>query len=319
MLKVENLRKSYGNIESVKDISFNIGENEIVGLLGPNGAGKSTTMRMITGYIFQDFGKVEVMGIDMVENPVEAKKYIGYLPEIPPLYMDMTVEEHLDFICSLKKINKRYRENEISRVCNMLNIFEVKGRLIKNLSKGYKQRIGFAAAILGSPKILILDEPTVGLDPQQIIDIRNLIKDLSKSMSIIISSHILSEITSVCSRIIIVKNGTIIADGTQTEIENNYSSENNIEMIVKGDFKKIENILNECFQDKIKVIFKSENSNGETNFIVKSNKNYDAREDLFKCISKFSNEISIITMKPINVSLEEIFIDITNKTTIKEY
>lgn len=319
MLKVENLRKSYGNIESVKDISFNIGENEIVGLLGPNGAGKSTTMRMITGYIFQDFGKVEVMGIDMVENPVEAKKYIGYLPEIPPLYMDMTVEEHLDFICSLKKINKRYRENEISRVCNMLNIFEVKGRLIKNLSKGYKQRIGFAAAILGSPKILILDEPTVGLDPQQIIDIRNLIKDLSKSMSIIISSHILSEITSVCSRIIIVKNGTIIADGTQTEIENNYSSENNIEMIVKGDFKKIENILNECFQDKIKVIFKSENSNGETNFIVTSNKNYDAREDLFKCISKFSNEISIITMKPINVSLEEIFIDITNKTTIKEY
>lgn len=319
MLKVENLRKSYGNIESVKDISFNIGENEIVGLLGPNGAGKSTTMRMITGYIFQDFGKVEVMGIDMVENPVEAKKYIGYLPEIPPLYMDMTVEEHLDFICSLKKINKRYRENEIIRVCNMLNIFEVKGRLIKNLSKGYKQRIGFAAAILGSPKILILDEPTVGLDPQQIIDIRNLIKELSKSMSIIISSHILSEITSVCSRIIIVKNGTIIADGTQTEIENNYSSENNIEMIVKGDFKKIENILNEYFQDKIKVIFKSENSNGETNFIVTSNKNYDAREDLFKCISNFSNEISIITMKPINVSLEEIFIDITNKTTIKEY
>lgn len=319
MLKVENLRKSYGNIESVKDISFNIGENEIVGLLGPNGAGKSTTMRMITGYIFQDFGKVEVMGIDMVENPVEAKKHIGYLPEIPPLYMDMTVEEHLDFICSLKKINKRYRENEIIRVCNMLNIFEVKGRLIKNLSKGYKQRIGFAAAILGSPKILILDEPTVGLDPQQIIDIRNLIKELSKSMSIIISSHILSEITSVCSRIIIVKNGTIIADGTQTEIENNYSSENNIEMIVKGDFKKIENILNEYFQDKIKVIFKSENSNGETNFIVTSNKNYDAREDLFKCISKFSNEISIITMKPINVSLEEIFIDITNKTTIKEY
>lgn len=319
MLKVENLRKSYGNIESVKDISFNIGENEIVGLLGPNGAGKSTTMRMITGYIFQDFGKVEVMGIDMVENPVEAKKYIGYLPEIPPLYMDMTVEEHLDFICSLKKINKRYRENEIIRVCNMLNIFEVKGRLIKNLSKGYKQRIGFAAAILGSPKILILDEPTVGLDPQQIIDIRNLIKELSKSMSIIISSHILSEITSVCSRIIIVKNGTIIADGTQTEIENNYSSENNIEMIVKGDFKKIENILNEYFQDKIKVIFKSENSNGETNFIVTSDKNYDAREDLFKCISKFSNEISIITMKPINVSLEEIFIDIINKTTIKEY
>lgn len=319
MLKVENLRKSYGNIESVKDISFNIGENEIVGLLGPNGAGKSTTMRMITGYIFQDFGKVEVMGIDMVENPVEAKKHIGYLPEIPPLYMDMTVEEHLDFICSLKKINKRYRENEIIRVCNMLNIFEVKGRLIKNLSKGYKQRIGFAAAILGSPKILILDEPTVGLDPQQIIDIRNLIKELSKSMSIIISSHILSEITSVCSRIIIVKNGTIIADGTQTEIENNYSSENNIEMIVKGDFKKIENILNEYFQDKIKVIFKSENSNGETNFIVTSNKNYDAREDLFKCISKFSNEISIITMKPINVSLEEIFIDIINKTTIKEY
>lgn len=319
MLKVENLRKSYGNIESVKDISFNIGENEIVGLLGPNGAGKSTTMRMITGYIFQDFGKVEVMGIDMVENPVEAKKHIGYLPEIPPLYMDMTVEEHLDFICSLKKINKRYRENEIIRVCNMLNIFEVKGRLIKNLSKGYKQRIGFAAAILGSPKILILDEPTVGLDPQQIIDIRNLIKELSKSMSIIISSHILSEITSVCSRIIIVKNGTIIADGTQTEIENNYSSENNIEMIVKGDFKKIENILNEYFQDKIKVIFKSENSNGETNFIVTSDKNYDAREDLFKCISKFSNEISIITMKPINVSLEEIFIDITNKTTIKEY
>ncbi|MGL5258163.1 MAG: ABC transporter ATP-binding protein [Proteocatella sp.] len=319
MIKVENLRKSYGNIESVKDMSFKIGENEIVGLLGSNGAGKSTTMRMITGYIFQDFGKVEVMGIDMVENPVEAKKYIGYLPETPPLYMDMTVEEHLKFICSLKKINKKHIENEIVRVCNMLNIFDVKDRLIKNLSKGYKQRIGFAAAILGNPKILILDEPTVGLDPQQIIDIRNLIKELSKNMSIIISSHILSEITSVCSRIIIVKNGTIIVDGTQMEIENNYSSENNIEMIVKGDFKRIENILKEYFEDKIKVFFKSENSNGETNFIVTSNKKYDAREDIFKCMSKFSDELSIITMRSINISLEEIFIDIMNNTTTKEY
>ena len=212
MLKVENLCKKYGNRLAVDDISFTIKQGEIVGLLGANGAGKSSAMNMITGYIPPTSGQVSIYDYDIQIDSGKAKSYIGYLPEIPPIYLDMTVYEQLDFVCRLKSIEKSKRTAEINRVCELTNINSVCKRMIRNLSKGYRQRTGLAQALVGESPLLVLDEPTVGLDPQQIIDIRDLIKSLQKKHSIIISSHNLSEIASICNRILVMKSGKLIAD-----------------------------------------------------------------------------------------------------------
>ena len=211
MIKVEHLVKRYGNRNVVDDLTFTVEKGQIVGFLGPNGAGKSTTMNMITGYISATEGTIEIDGVDIFDEPEKAKKKIGYLPEMPPLYPDMLVREYLSFVCDIKKVKRDKKDAMISKVMRRAKITDVSERLIKNLSKGYKQRVGIAQALLGNPKVIILDEPTVGLDPIQIIDIRNLIRDLRKDHTVIFSSHILSEVQTICDQILIIAGGKLIA------------------------------------------------------------------------------------------------------------
>ncbi len=234
MITIENLTKFYGSNRAVNNISFTINDNEILGFLGPNGAGKSTTMNMIAGYLPMSGGNVTICGTDITRDPVKAKSNIGYLPEIPPVYPDMRVKEYLAFCAGLKKIPAGKRRDEISRVMDLLKITDVKNKLIKNLSKGYKQRVGFAQALLGDPKFLILDEPTVGLDPNQVIEVRNIIKSLKKGHSVIFSSHILSEVQAVCDRVVIINKGDIKAMDTIANLEKNYAGDTVLHVTVKG-------------------------------------------------------------------------------------
>ncbi len=223
MITIENLTKFYGSNRAVNNISFTINDNEILGFLGPNGAGKSTTMNMIAGYLPMSSGSVTICGTDITKDPVKAKQNIGYLPEIPPVYPDMRVKEYLSFCAGLKRIPSDKRKKEIDRVSDLLKIADVRDKLIKNLSKGYKQRVGFAQALLGNPKFLILDEPTVGLDPNQVMEVRSIIKDLKRDHSVIFSSHILSEVQAVCDRIVIINKGDIKAMDTIENLEKSYT------------------------------------------------------------------------------------------------
>ncbi|HEX7713924.1 MAG TPA: ABC transporter ATP-binding protein, partial [Bacillota bacterium] len=218
MIQVENVTKRYGQHVAVEQLNFTVNRGEILGFLGPNGAGKSTTMNIITGYISATEGTVKVDGRDILEDPQAVKEKIGYLPEFPPLYPEMTVQEYLDFVCEIKKVPETDRQENLERIVETVKIGEVKNRLIKNLSKGYKQRIGLAQALVGNPEVLILDEPTVGLDPKQIIEIRNLIKELGKEHTIILSSHILPEVSAVCERVIIINKGKIVASDTPANL-----------------------------------------------------------------------------------------------------
>ena len=223
MITIENLTKFYGSNRAVNNISFTINDNEILGFLGPNGAGKSTTMNMIAGYLPMSSGSVTICGTDITKDPVKAKQNIGYLPEIPPVYPDMRVKEYLSFCAGLKRIPSDKRKKEIDRVSDLLKITDVRDKLIKNLSKGYKQRVGFAQALLGNPKFLILDEPTVGLDPNQVMEVRSIIKDLKRDHSVIFSSHILSEVQAVCDRVVIINKGDIKAMDTIENLEKSYT------------------------------------------------------------------------------------------------
>ena len=244
MIEIKNLVKKYGNHVAVNDISLTVESGRIYGFLGPNGAGKSTTMNMITGYIGNTSGSIIVNGHDVLAEPEEAKKYIGYLPEIPPLYMDMTVMEYLSFVAELKKIQKSERLEYINEAICSTKLEDVKDRMIKNLSKGYKQRVGLAQAILGLPEIIILDEPTVGLDPAQIIEIRDMIKELGKNHTVILSSHILSEIQSVCDYVFIISKGKLVAsDTTENLLKNMTSEKEEAELVIKGPVKKLEKLL----------------------------------------------------------------------------
>lgn len=218
MIKVINVNKKYGKVDAVSNISFEINKNEIVGLLGPNGAGKSTTMNMITGYSEQTDGTILIDGIDIVKNPKKAKKKIGYMPEGVPLYQNMTVKDFLRFVAELRGISSIQSKGEASRVIKLTNLTEVQNSIIKKLSKGYRQRVSLAGALAGNPEILVLDEPTVGLDPKQITEIRELFKTLGKTHSILISSHILAEINQLCDRVIIINSGKILAIGTPKEL-----------------------------------------------------------------------------------------------------
>ena len=224
MIEVQGLTKRYGSKVAVDDISFTVNKGEILGFLGPNGAGKSTTMNILTGYLSSNIGSVKIGEYDILEDPMKAKAKIGYLPENPPLYMDMTVKEYLDFVYDLKKV-KIPRKRHIDEICGIVKITDVYNRIIKNLSKGYKQRVGLAQALVGNPEVLILDEPTVGLDPKQIIDIRKLIKDLGKKHTVILSSHILPEIQAVCDRVIIINRGRIVADDTAENLSATMSTD----------------------------------------------------------------------------------------------
>lgn len=311
MLEVSHLCKSYGPIQSVQELSFAIGDNETVGLLGRNGAGKSTTMRMLAGYLAPTSGKIELCGCDMIENPREAKRHIGYLPELPPLYMDMTVREHLRFLCALRGVEKRQVAGECGRVCELLNIAHVEGRAIGHLSKGYRQRVGFAAALIGKPKLLILDEPTVGLDPQQIIDIRKLILELSQSMSILISSHILSEIAGVCSRVMILHQGKIAADGSAADIEARYRRDTLLTLTVKGEANLAAGVIQNCLSEGVRMIGQQARGQGETEFTLAAGCRKDLPETLFRALAGHSGELAMTALQTHSPSLEDIFIEIT--------
>lgn len=310
MIEIKNLTKDYGGHLAVNDISFKINDGEILGFLGPNGAGKSTTMNIITGYLSATEGSVVINGFDILEEPKQAKSEIGYLPEIPPLYLDMTVREYLNFVYELKSV-KLPRGPHIEEICKLVKIKNVYHRLIKNLSKGYRQRVGIAGALIGNPKVLILDEPTVGLDPKQIIEIRNLIRMLGKHHTVILSSHILSEIQAVCDRVVVINKGRIIADDTPENLSTNLSDDHSLSVVLEGKREKIEKELKNISGVK-SVDFVRENANGSCEFNVEPVANYDIRKDVFNMASL--NNFAILKMASNELSLEDIFLRLTDET-----
>ncbi len=310
MIEVTGLSKRYGNHLAVKDASFRIEDGEVVGFLGPNGAGKSTIMNILTGYLSLTAGHASIDGFDIVENPEQAKRRIGYLPEIPPLYTDMTVKEYLYFIYDLKKV-KLPRKPHIDEICRLVMIDGVKDRLIKNLSKGYRQRVGIAQALVGNPDVLILDEPTVGLDPKQIIEIRNLIAKLGKNHTVILSSHILSEIQAVCGRIIIINQGRIVADGTPDELSARVSSDNSLEISVAGPEKDVEKLLrNVPGVTDVTVLGKGEA--GASVYRILPEENTDIRRVVFERLAE--RNWPIMSLSSSALTLEQIFLRLTDET-----
>ena len=309
MIDVQHLTKRYGSHCAVNDISFQVAEGEILGFLGPNGAGKSTTMNILTGYLSSTEGTVKINGHDILEEPNEAKASIGYLPEQPPLYLDMTVREYLDFMFDLKKCTFD-RAKHIKEICQLVQIEHVYGRLIKNLSKGYKQRVGVAQALIGNPPVLILDEPTVGLDPNQIIEIRTLIKNLGKHHTVILSSHILPEVEAVCDRIVIINNGEIVADDTAKDLSRNYSSDHRLLVSVSGDEKKVYDILRHL-EGVAAVAAHGQKEAGVYEFAVEPKEGADFRKPLFNALAKAG--YPLMGLKTMEMSLEEIFISLTRE------
>ena len=251
MIEIQNLTKRYGQIKAVNNLNFTVEKGEILGFLGPNGAGKSTTMNIITGYIPSSEGTVKVCGYDIMENPKEVKKRVGYLPEQPPVYMDMTVDDYLSFAADLKLVDKKLKRNQISDIMELVKIGDHRNRLIKNLSKGYKQRVGLAQALIGSPEVLVLDEPTVGLDPKQIIEIRKLIKALGKDHTIILSSHILPEVSAVCERVVIINKGEICAIDTPDNLSKGFGTASKLSVTVAGPKSSVINTIKEIYGIKL--------------------------------------------------------------------
>ena len=308
MIEVSNLVKKYGDHTAVDHLSFQIEKGKIYGFLGPNGAGKSTTMNMITGYIASTEGKVMIDGHDILEEPEAAKKCIGYLPEMPPLYFDMTVLEYMKFAADLKKIPRNQKDKQIKEVMDMVKITDMKDRLIKNLSKGYRQRVGLAQAILGYPEVIILDEPTVGLDPKQIIEIRDLIKSLKQKHTVILSSHILSEVRAVCDYVLIISHGKLVASDAPDNLERLAAGSNSLLMKVKGekdtirkDLETIEGVTGvEMSYDSDEELWKTK---------VSIQENVDIREKVFYDMAKANCPIYEMQVK--RVSLEDVFLELT--------
>lgn len=315
MITIENLTKYYGSNRAVNNISFTIKDNEILGFLGPNGAGKSTTMNMIAGYLPMSDGKVTIYGADITHDPVKAKMNIGYLPEIPPVYPDMKVKEYLSFCAGLKRVPRGKRKEEIERVSKLLKIEDVSGKLIRNLSKGYKQRVGFAQALLGNPKFLILDEPTVGLDPNQVAEVRAIIKDLKKEHSVIFSSHILSEVSAVCDRVVIINKGDIRAIDTIENLERSFSQSLVLHIKVKGDKARAASIIEMTKGVKETTAIEDEGS-GIYSFTVQLEGDPDeVRSSIMaECVKNSINILEVYTDKP---NLESVFIELINRPVKK--
>lgn len=314
MIEVKNLVKKYGNHTAVDHLNFTIEEGHVYGFLGPNGAGKSTTMNIMTGYLGATEGEVLINGHDILKEPEEAKKQIGYLPELPPLYMEMTVREYLEFVAELKGIAKNKREESINEVEKMVKIWEVENRLIRNLSKGYRQRVGLAQAVLGFPKIIILDEPSVGLDPKQIIEIRELIRQLSKKHTVILSSHILAEVREVCDYILIISKGKLVASDTPENLERNLGDSDLIEIETKASPDEVRRILETV--DGIRSISTKHLENGITWAQVQEKKNTDIREKVFQAFAQ--NHQPLLKLNPLQVSLEDVFMELTQSDRAAE-
>lgn len=308
MIEVRHLTKRYGNTLAVDDLNFTIEKGRIYGFLGPNGAGKSTTMNIITGYLASTDGSVTINGHDILEDAEAAKKNIGYLPELPPLYFDMTVKEYLAFAAELKKIPKAERKNQISRVSATTKLDAVQNRLIKNLSKGYRQRVGIAQAVLGYPEVIILDEPTVGLDPKQINEIRDLIKGLKQKHTVILSSHILSEVSAVCDYVLIISHGKLVASDTPENLGKLAAGSNNLNLLVKGQKDTIRAAL-EAVEGVKEVTVKKSPEEGVYAITVGTEENMDVREKVF--YSMVNVGCPILEMQSKKVSLEEIFLELT--------
>lgn len=309
MIEVTALSKRYGSHLAVNDVSFSIKDGEVIGFLGPNGAGKSTIMNILTGYISLTAGSAAIDGYDIIENPEEAKRHIGYLPEIPPLYTDMTVREYLNFMFDLKKV-KLPRKPHIDEICKLVMIDGVQNRLIKNLSKGYRQRVGIAQALIGNPDTLILDEPTVGLDPKQIIEIRNLIARLGRNHTVILSSHILSEIQAVCDRIIIINNGHIVADGTPDELSRAISADGALEIRVAGPKRDVtKTLLSVPEVSSVEDLGSMEK--GSCDYRIIPVDKADVRKAVFERLAE--RNWPILSLRDSALTLEQIFLRLTNE------
>jgi ABC-2 type transport system ATP-binding protein len=321
MLEVKNLTKVYGKHVAVNDLSFKVEDGQIYGFLGPNGAGKSTTMNIITGCLAATEGTVTVDGHDICEDQYEAKKCIGYLPELPPLYLDMTAEEYLTFVARAKKIKKSEILQEVARVTSKTNIVDVKDRLMKNLSKGYKQRVGIAQALIGDPKLIILDEPTVGLDPKQIIEIRELIKELGKTHTVILSSHILTEVNSVCDHVMIISKGKLVASDTPDNLAKLGGEKQILDITVRTNKEEAfeiasqfdENVVIKDSEEKnavdLQIVVEGKKDEEDDNTTENAQPERDIRDDIFHAFA--SQEVAIIAMNYKKSSLEEIFLELT--------
>ena len=307
MIEINNLVKKYGEHVAVDHLSLTVEPGKIYGFLGPNGAGKSTTMNIITGYLGATSGTVTINGHDIFKEPEEAKKCVGYLPEIPPLYADMTVLEYLNFVAELKKLQKSLRKRYVEEAMETTGILDVKNRMIRNLSKGYRQRVGFAQAILGYPEIIILDEPTVGLDPKQIIEIRDLIKKLGEKHTVILSSHILTEISAVCDHVFIISKGKLVASDSTENLLDQMSGAQEIELTVRSEADRAKALLEEIeYVDHADLKDAKEGS-----ILIRAKSGNDIREEVFRLMAE--NHIPVIEMRTVTKSLEDVFLQITQE------
>ena len=307
MIEINNLVKKYGEHVAVDHLSLTVEPGKIYGFLGPNGAGKSTTMNIITGYLGATSGTVTINGHDIFKEPEEAKKCVGYLPEIPPLYADMTVLEYLNFVAELKKLQKSLRKRYVEEAMETTGILDVKNRMIRNLSKGYRQRVGFAQAILGYPEIIILDEPTVGLDPKQIIEIRDLIKKLGEKHTVILSSHILTEISAVCDHVFIISKGKLVASDSTENLLDQMSGAQEIELTVRSEADRAKALLEEIeYVDHADLKDAKEGS-----ILIRSKSGNDIREEVFQLMAE--NHIPVLEMRTVTKSLEDVFLQITQE------
>ena len=304
MIQLKNVTKKYGNFVALDNVSFEINEGEIIGLVGPNGAGKSTTMNIITGFIEQTSGEVLVDGYDMLKKPKKAKKKIGYMPEGVPLYTDLTVKEFVTYMAELKGVKKQNRAERVNTVIEETGLKEVENKLTRNLSRGYKQRASMAGALVGDPKILILDEPTVGLDPKQITEIRALIKGFGKKHTVILSSHILSEVSQICNKVMIINKGKIVAIDTPKKLENKVSGANGINLIVEDENDKLKTIKSKIKEIKsIKLIKENEDKTKE--YVITCTKDADIRKKVFEACAKAG--VTIFELKKTDATLEDAF------------
>jgi len=306
LIEVNNVTKYYGIKKAVDNVSFKVDNGEIIGFLGPNGAGKTTIMRMLTGYLFPNEGEIKINGFDIQENPIEAKKEIGYLPEIAPLYTDMRVRDYLDFVADIKHVIKD-KQIHISDIINKVGLTKVENTIINKLSKGFKQRVGLGEALIGDPNILILDEPTIGLDPNQIIEIRNLIKEFGQSRTIILSSHILQEVSAICSRIIVINDGKLVAVDTKETLMENFDTGQRLKIIAEGDFDNIKRNILEINGIKHVELLNTDEAGLE--IMVSVEKGLDLRKDISKKIVNAG--FNLLEQSKVTMSLEDIFIRLT--------
>ncbi|MBE6661709.1 MAG: ABC transporter ATP-binding protein [Ruminococcaceae bacterium] len=314
MIEVKNLTKKYGNFCAVNNLSFTIEKGKIYGFLGPNGAGKSTTMNIVTGCLSATGGRVLVDGVDIFENPLAAKKKIGYLPELPPLYTEMTPAEYLTFVAEAKGVDYEEAPRQIREVMELTQITHVSDRLIRNLSKGYRQRVGIAQALLGHPEIIILDEPTVGLDPKQIIEIRELIRSLGKTKTVIVSSHILAEISAVCDHVMILSRGCLVANDSLANLEESAMADATLHLTVKGNADAVTALLSEI--DGVRGV-KLENSDGKICHVsLDTDPSCDPRDRIFYTLA--DKKMSLVEMYVKHASLEDIFLRLTSDEEVSE-